>query len=629
MGIVRTVYNFVMGLIGLIILVLVAYVFIVAKWEEHKEEQLAEERAEIAEAVAETARERGLGDLDQLRQNYVAACRDGVFKIIEGDADEVCSAIAGVLLVRSQERGMSLFDQVDVELELCALEAREYGGDPDEYCVREEYLYEALRDALAVGLCGVESAWLFDDYYGGSTTKRGPDVYRNGDFLVDCDSRRVYEWDYEGFFEGMTGEEERIPILDQLYDALYAENYDAVRALLDEHEFGQDELTDLWLLNQFLYEPVDQLLPEVLKRNGGKVNFLVRYYQQPLTEAIGNESTRAALLLLEAGADPVRPGDDYGKTPIVKAASRGMLDVVKALIEKGADVNGVVGSESLDFGEPLFWAAWDGHEEVALWLLANGATAAPEDPAAYPQWDPLSLLDRAVVGGSAAVVAALIEQGARSEDMARLFEGAADSGNPDVVELLFTQGYKLPEVKHHDRIYDGVVAAIQESEGRRIEDGLSMFELLLDSGLDMSRMYDSGWNYAHQAVKLHGPPSLHFGKHGDRLQHIRDYRLRFVKRVVDEVLATGMDIDHRAEGVTLLMEAADGAQPEIVRYLLDLGADATLTNDRGETPLDIVVREGRRMTRIWDEKPELKLRYGDSIEHLGGSREMLDTEASN
>ncbi len=629
MGIVKTVYNFVMGLIGLIVLGLVAYVFVLAKWEEHKEEQRAEARAEVAEAVVETARERGLGDLDELRQGYIAMCRDGEIRVIEGGTDKVCEAVADALLARSQERGMSFFDQVDVDLEICAHEAREYDGDPDEYCVREEYMHEALRDAMAVGLCGVDTAWLFDEYYGASLTKRGPDVYRHGDFHVDCKTRRLYEWDYDGFFEGMTGEEEWAPILDQVYDALYEEQYDVVRALLEEHEFGKDEATDLWLLNQFLYEPADQLLPEVLERNGGKVNFMARYYEQPLTEAISNENTRAALLLLEAGASPVRPGDDYGKTPIVKAASRGMLEVVKALVEKGADVNGVAGSESLDFGEPLFWAAWDGHEEVALWLLANGATAAPDDPAAYPQWDPLSLLDRAVVGGSAKVVGALIEQGARSEDMTRLFEGAADSGNPDVVALLFAHGYELPEVKYHDRVYDGVVAAIKEVEGRRIEDGLKMFDLLLDQGLDMSRMQDSGWNYAHQAVGRYGPPTIDTDNYGDRMPYIREQRLRFVKRVVDEVLATGMDIDHRADGKTLLMEAADGAQPEIVRYLLDLGADATLTNDEGQTALDIVVLEGRRMTRIWDEKPELRKRYGDSIEHLGGSREMLDTEPGN
>ena len=627
MGIIKKVYNFVVGLVGLIILGLVAYVFILAKWEERQEEQRAEERTEVAEAVLETARERGLGDLEGLRQQYFEACNGSDIEVIEGGAVKVCDAVADALLARSQERGISLFDFVDVDLELCARSAKEYGEDPDQYCERDEYVHEALRDAMAVGLCGVDSAWLFEEYYGGSLTKRGPDVYRSGEFHVDCNSRRLYEWDYEGFFEGMTDDEESVTIVDDVYDALYEEQYDTVLALLDRHEFGKDETTDLWLVNQFLYEPVDQLLPEVLERNDGKVNFMVRYYEQPLTEAISNESTRAALFLLEAGASPVRPGDDYGKTPIVKAASRGMLEVVKALVEKGADVNGVVGSESLDFGEPLFWAAWAGQEEVALWLLANGATAAPEDPAAYPQWDPLSLLDHAVVGGSAEVVAALIGQGARSEDMTRLFEGAADSGSSDVVELLFTRGYELPEVKYHDRVYDGVVAAIEEVEDRRIEDGLRMFELLLDNGLDMSRMHDSGWSYAHQAVGRYGPPTINTDNYGERLPYIREQRLRFVKRVIDEVLAAGMDIDHRAEGITLLMEAADGAQPELVRYLLDLGADASLTNDKGETALDIVVLEGRRMTRFWDEKPELKRRYGDSIEHLGGSRDMLDEGA--
>ncbi len=68
MGVVKTVYNFVMGLIGLIILGLVAYVFVLAKWEEHKEEKRAEARAEVVETVAESARERGLGDLEELRQ---------------------------------------------------------------------------------------------------------------------------------------------------------------------------------------------------------------------------------------------------------------------------------------------------------------------------------------------------------------------------------------------------------------------------------------------------------------------------------------------------------------------------------------------------------------------------------
>ncbi len=628
MGVVRKVYNFVMGLIGLIVLGLFAYVFVLVKWEEHKEEQRAEARAEVAEEVAETARERGLGDLGNLRQEYFATCSGSVMKVIEGGTDEVCSAVADALMERSQERGMSLFDQVDLDIELCALDAREYGDDPDEYCVREEYMHEALRDAMAVGLCGVDAAWLFDEYYGGSFTKRGPDVYRDGDFHVDCATGRLYEWDYEGFFEGMTGDEEWPEVAEQVYYALDEHDLDRVRALLDEHEFGKDELTDLSLLNQFLYEPHDALLPEVLERNGGRVNYMVRYYNQPLSEAIDNGSASAALVLLEAGADPVRPYDDYGKTPIVKAAYRGMFEVVKTLVEKGADVNGVVGSESLTFGQPLLWASWNGHDDVALWLLENGAKVAPDDPSQYPNWEPHMLLDYAVGGGNAEVIEELIERGATSRDMKRLFESACAGGSPEVLALLFAEGYELPELKHHDGVYDEVVDVIQEEDGKGpIENGVAAFELLLKHGLDLSDLRESGWNYGYQAVVHYAPATIQLGDDKARDAVVREYRLRFVKRVIDEVLAAGIGIDQRYESRTMLMEAADGGQPELTTYLLELGADAMLTDDKGQTALDIAISEGRRLTAFWDEREDLRARFGDTIEVLGGNREALNQTA--
>ena len=628
MGVVRKVYNFVMGLIGLIVLGLFAYVFILVKWEEHKEEQRAKARAEVAEEVAETARERGLGDLEQLQQEYFATCSGSNMKVIEGGVEDVCSAVADALVIRSQERGMSLFDQVDLDLELCALDAKEYGDDPDQYCLREEYMHDALRDAMAVGLCRVDSAWLFDEYYGGSITKRGPDVYRDGDLHVECATGRLYEWDYEGFFEGMTGDEEWPQVAEQVYYALDEYDLDRVRALLDGHEFGEDEFTDLSLLNQFLYEPHDALLPEFLERNGGTVNYVVRYYNQPLAEAIDNGSASAALVLLSAGADPVRPYDDFGKTPIVRAASRGMLEVVKALVESGADVDGVVGSESLSFGEPLLWAAWHGHDDVALWLLENGAKVAPDDPSQYRNWEPHMLLDYAVAGASAEVIGVLIERGATSNDMKRLFESACAGGSPEVLELLFAEGYELPEVKFHDRIYDNVVDVIQEEDGKGpIENGVAAFELLLEHGLDLSDLRESGWNYAHQAVVHYAPATLQLGDDRARDAIVREYRLRFVKRVIDEVLASGIDIDQRYESRTMLMEAADGGQPELTTYLLELGADATLTDDKNQTALDIAVAEGRRLTAFWDERENVRARFGDTIEVLGGSREALNQTA--
>ena len=77
----------------------------------------------------------------------------------------------------------------------------------------------------------------------------------------------------------------------------------------------------------------------------------------------------------------------------------------------------------------------------------------------------------------------------------------------------------------------------------------------------------------------------------------------------------------------MLMEAADGGQPELTTYLLELGADATLTDDKGETALDIAVREGRRLTAFWDEREDVRTRFGDTIELLGGSRKALEQTA--
>ncbi len=60
--------------LGLAIIGGVAFLFLAAKWAEYKEEKYYEDREDIAAEVAEAARERGLGDLDALRREYLAQC---------------------------------------------------------------------------------------------------------------------------------------------------------------------------------------------------------------------------------------------------------------------------------------------------------------------------------------------------------------------------------------------------------------------------------------------------------------------------------------------------------------------------------------------------------------------------
>ena len=561
MGVIRKAYNIFMTLIGLAVICIVGFVFVVAKWSEYQEEKYAEDREEIAASVAEVARERGLGDLADLRQDYLSRCPANELLVLEGNAAEICTAMADALLAQSQKREMTLSDVGEIGYELCALDARSEDEDPDEYCNREDAIDDTLVDALALGLCEFDRAWIVDPIYENNITKRGEFVYVSQERHVDCTARVFNEWYYEGFFDSVPE---------------------------DEYEEGH-------------------------------------YYSQPLSIAIDNENAAVALVLLEAGADPTWPYD-YGQAPIVEAAGNGMLDVVKALVANGADVDGVVGSESLGFAEPLMWAAMNSHEHVALWLLDNGATIAPDRPADFPNWSQGSLLEYGVEGGDLEVIQRLVDMGAASDDTLRVIQGAIGGGNADVLALLFDTGYELPGVKFHDRIYDDVVDVIQEEGRGRIEDGIRMFERLLERGLVMSELTESGWNYGHQAVIHYAPATIRMDPEDERAVFVAEQRLRFVKRVIDEVLAAGLDIDHRYESQTMLMEAADSAQVELVRYLLEKGADPALTNDKGELALDIAVREGRRLTSFWDKNEALKRRFTDVVEILGGSPAMLDAE---
>jgi ankyrin repeat protein len=75
--------------------------------------------------------------------------------------------------------------------------------------------------------------------------------------------------------------------------------------------------------------------------------------------------------------------------PIAAAALTGSVEVVRALVEKGADVNAAVGCNGMT---ALYLAAQEGHHDIAIFLLSLGA-----DP---------NLLTREAVPGSALNIAA-------------------------------------------------------------------------------------------------------------------------------------------------------------------------------------------------------------------------------
>jgi outer membrane protein assembly factor BamB len=93
---------------------------------------------------------------------------------------------------------------------------------------------------------------------------------------------------------------------------------------------------------------------------------------EALFEAARTGDRARVAALLDAGVD-VNARSRYNVTALGFAADKGQLDVVRLLVERGADVNvadSFYGSRAIDF------ALRDGHTDVALYLLGRGSHGA-------------------------------------------------------------------------------------------------------------------------------------------------------------------------------------------------------------------------------------------------------------
>ena len=73
--------------------------------------------------------------------------------------------------------------------------------------------------------------------------------------------------------------------------------------------------------------------------------------------------------LLEQGVDKNQVGGHFGHTSLCIAGENNHLDVVRYLVEQGADIE----KADRDNQTPLIWASYYGHLEVVRYLLEQGA----------------------------------------------------------------------------------------------------------------------------------------------------------------------------------------------------------------------------------------------------------------
>lgn len=195
----------------------------------------------------------------------------------------------------------------------------------------------------------------------------------------------------------------------------------------------------------------------------------------PLVLAAGNGHLEMVKHLLEKGAEvnlAVARGEYAGWTGLMRASWGGHPEVARFLIEHGADVNLANGYG----GTALMHAAIEGHPSVVRLLLTNGAVVDAEDN------NGLTAMMLAAIAGTEETVRILLEHGAAVDHRAGSMAGggtalmmAAHEKHTRIVHILLDYGadphvrnaYGLDALTIAQRAGTQTIIRMLEKAGRR------------------------------------------------------------------------------------------------------------------------------------------------------------------
>ncbi len=266
--------------------------------------------------------------------------------------------------------------------------------------------------------------------------------------------------------------------------------------------------------------------------------------------------------LIVKGAD-VNGVANFVISPLHIAAEKGHVDIVRALLDGGADVSGARSDTSSEEPLPLHRAACEGHRAVVELLLARGAQvdSTLPLPVFFPdeEGNPTAL-HFAVREGHRDIVELLLSKGAdantRDGDGHTALELALKCDRKEIAAVLRKRGASAPKPDESD---DGLCEAVRDRDIARIKK-------LLAAGADVKgELWDD--SPLEVAVEL-------------------GYR-----DVAEVLIASGADVNKLQDSVpgygsaTLLSSAVQEGSLEKVRLLLAIGANPNKADSDGWTPL--------------------------------------------
>ena len=157
------------------------------------------------------------------------------------------------------------------------------------------------------------------------------------------------------------------------------------KALLEEESGGQTPL--VWAAERNRPKILTWLLDQ-----GAHLDFHNDWEDSALGAAAWNGHTEIVKLLLDGGANTeIGAGEDAYGTPLHRACCQGNLELVRMLLDRGAEIN----SENNSHDTPLCFAVGEGRLDVVSYLLDRGADPNKGAPLADAAWeDRIEILQR-------------------------------------------------------------------------------------------------------------------------------------------------------------------------------------------------------------------------------------------
>jgi len=406
--------------------------------------------------------------------------------------------------------------------------------------------------------------------------------------LVDAcnqgDIETVREFLNEGRIDSLTEEGESL-----LSAACSAGCFFLVEMILDMgadiEDRGHKDTTPLMEAANSGHSDIVKLLIE----RKASINAQTNQGNTPLILAAANGHTECVRLLLDAGAK-TEEHNESGHTALMEAASNGHVDVAKLLITKGASIN----THSHEFKESaLTLACYKGQLEMVKFLLEAGADQEHKTEEMH------TALMEASMDGHVEVARLLLDSGAQVTMPADSFESpltlAACGGHVELAMLLLERGANIEEV--NDEGYTPLMEAAREGHEE-------MVALLLSQGADINAQTEETLETALTLACCGGflevvdflikaGAEISAGANTPLMEASQEGHLDLVKYLI----VAGADVNAAtSSGDTALMYACDNGHTDVAEALISTGANIEQEAEGGRTPLMKACRSGHAST---------------------------------